>query len=588
MRDFDRSAEPSGGPVAPTEGSAAGGRFVVQRHRARRLHYDVRLEVDGVLASWAVPKGPTLDPSARLLAVHVEDHPIEYAEFEGIIPAGEYGGGDVIVWDQGTWVPVHTDDPAAAIAAGELHFDLFGQKLAGRFVLVRRDRDRSRREQWLLIHKRDEHAVAGWDPEDHLQSVKSGRTNDEVAESPTAMWRSDAPASEAEVAIGAPARPGPTADELAALERLGRKGTWDLQGRSLSLTNLDKVLIPGRLGEADLTKRDLIRYFAEIAPVMLPYVEGRPLNLHRFPDGVTKRGFWQKAVPSHAPGWLGRWRNERADPGETEWYITVDDAPGLAWLANFGVIEIHPWTSRSDRPDEPSWALVDIDPGTATTFDDVLVLARLHRTALEHLGLVGGAKASGRRGIQIFIPIAPGYGFEATRSWVEELSRASGPPCRTWSAGVGRRANGRASPVSTIRRTRSTRRWSRRTALVPHRADRCQCRSDGTSSTIPSSGLTAGRSARWPTGWRRWAIRSESCSESSSASRPCRDRASPRMPARPTTGQVRMLAPLGPTRNPMMISIPPHRYSRRSTASMPAITRTTARIHSNSSTGSTP
>ena len=141
-RDFGRTPEPAGAP--PRSADGAGGIFVVQRHRARRLHYDLRLEVDGVLASWAVPKGPTLDPAVRSLAVQVEDHPMEYADFEGVIPSGEYGGGDVIVWDRGTWAPARTDDPAAAIAAGELHFDLTGDKLAGRFVLVRTGSRRAR------------------------------------------------------------------------------------------------------------------------------------------------------------------------------------------------------------------------------------------------------------------------------------------------------------------------------------------------------------------------------------------------------------------------------------------------------------
>src|SRR3954451_1274779 len=151
-RDFDRTPEPSG---ASTGGEQGARRFVVQRHRASRLHYDLRFEIDGVLVSWAVPKGPTLDPKARRLAMHVEDHPIEYLHFEGVIPAGEYGGGDVIVWDTGTWKPVKTDDPRAAVDAGELHAELHGDKLRGRLVLVRRDGDGDGDgDAWMLLHKR--------------------------------------------------------------------------------------------------------------------------------------------------------------------------------------------------------------------------------------------------------------------------------------------------------------------------------------------------------------------------------------------------------------------------------------------------
>jgi bifunctional non-homologous end joining protein LigD len=127
-----------------------------------------------------VPKGPTLDPSTRRLAVHVEDHPLEYFDFEGVIPAGEYGGGDVIVWDWGTWSTAHGEDPAEALAAGDLHIDMEGEKLAGRLVLVRRQKRGGGKEQWLLLHKKDDSAVPGWDPEDHPRSVKSGRTNEEL------------------------------------------------------------------------------------------------------------------------------------------------------------------------------------------------------------------------------------------------------------------------------------------------------------------------------------------------------------------------------------------------------------------------
>jgi bifunctional non-homologous end joining protein LigD len=428
-RDFSRTPEPAGGQLG---NDGAGRAFVVQRHRARRTHYDFRLEVDGVLASWAMPKGPTLDPSVRALAVHVEDHPIEYRDFEGVIPAGQYGGGDVIVWDRGTWEPARTGDPAAAISSGELHFDLFGEKLRGRFVLVR-TRTEGKQEQWLMLHKHDDEAVEGWKPDEHPRSVKSGRTNDEVAASPEAVWHSDRPAAEAEVRLG---WDPPTADELDALDGLKAEGTWTLQGRELKLTNLDKVLFPGRPGEPPVTKRDLVRYFAGVAPVMLPYLAGRPVNLHRYPDGAERPGFWHKQVPDWAPDWMNRWRYQEAGEGESECYFVLDSVPAVAWMANYAAIELHAWTSRIPDVDQPTWALIDIDPGKNTKPEEVLLLARLYRDGLAHLKVHAGAKVTGQRGIHIWVPIVDGYSFPETSAWVEKLSRAVGatvPDLVSWT-----------------------------------------------------------------------------------------------------------------------------------------------------------
>lgn len=422
-RNFDLTPEPSGEETARSAPPADGWRFVVQRHRATRLHYDLRLEAGGVLLSWAVPKGPTLDPDVRRMAIHVEDHPLGYFDFEGVIPAGEYGGGDVIVWDWGTWSLAGASDALRAVADGDLHFDLAGEKLAGRFALVRRG-PRSDREQWLLIHKHDDAAVEGWDPEDHARSVKSGRTNDEVAAAPGATWTSTPETSTPETST--PEWTAPTPDELGALDGLGKSGRWTVGGLELKLTNLDKVLIPATAAHEPVTKRDLIRHYATLAPTILPYVAHRPMNLHRFPDGIEQKGFWHKARPSHAPDWLTSWTNDDADPGETEVYSVLDSAAALAWAANFGAIELHPWTSTVDRPHEPTWAMVDIDPGESTTFEDVVMLAKLHRTALDQLGLVGGPKLSGRRGIQVWIPIAGGHTFDDTRAFVERLSRLIG------------------------------------------------------------------------------------------------------------------------------------------------------------------
>lgn len=430
-RDFTRTPEPAGEPE-PGPGT---GRFVVQRHRASRLHYDLRFEIDGVLVSWAVPKGPTLDPSARRLAVHVEDHPIEYLLFEGVIPSGEYGGGDVIVWDTGTWEPVHTDDPRAAVEAGELHAEVHGQKLRGRLVLVRRGDG----EEWMLLHKHDEHAVERWDPEDHPRSVVSGRTNDEVKADPDRLWRSDTPAAQASVSL----LPDPLPDEaIDELESLGKQGTWEVFGRRLKVTNLDKVLFPGREGETPVTKRELLAYTARIAPVAVPYLQGRALNMHRYPEGADRPGFWHKQRPEHAPEWLACWENPDADEGETTAYVVPDEPAALVWAANFGALEWHPWTSRTERPHEPTYALIDLDPGERTSWDELLVLARLHRTALEHVGVTGRAKVTGRRGIQIWIPVVEGYTFDDTRAWVETLSRAVGkvvPELVSWKWEVKQR-----------------------------------------------------------------------------------------------------------------------------------------------------
>jgi bifunctional non-homologous end joining protein LigD len=431
-RDFTLTPEPAGA-VDPVRGGA---RFVVQRHRASRTHYDLRFEIDGVLVSWAVPKGPTLDPRVRRLAMHVEDHPIEYLLFEGIIPEGEYGGGDVIVWDTGTWEPVRTSDPGAAVENGELHAEVRGRKLHGRLVLVRRDKDSS----WTLIHKRDEHAVEGWDPEDHPRSVLSGRTNDEVKADPNRIWRSHAVAAEAEVSLLPEPLPDSAIDELADL---GTQGSWHVFGRDLKVTNLDKVLFPG---DPPVTKRELLVYSARIAPVALPYLTGRALNMHRYPEGTDGKGFWHKQRPDHAPEWLAGWENPDAGKGETSTYVVPEEPAALVWAANFGALEWNPWTSKTLAPHEPTYALIDLDPGERTTWEDLLVLARLHRTALEHLGVTARAKVTGRRGIQIWIPIIAGYTFDETRAWVETLSRTVGqvvPDLVSWKWEV-RQRNGLA------------------------------------------------------------------------------------------------------------------------------------------------
>ncbi|HYH82645.1 MAG TPA: DNA polymerase ligase N-terminal domain-containing protein, partial [Longimicrobium sp.] len=209
-RDFEKTAEPHG-EEHPSGSTLA---FVVQKHAASHLHYDFRLELDGVLKSWAVPKGPTFDPTVKRLAVHVEDHPIEYGDFEGIIPKGEYGGGTVMLWDTGTWEAL--DDAHKGYRKGHLRFALHGQKLRGAWHLVRSRRgEEGEKEQWLLFKDDDAEArpeSEGRVTEDEALSVKTGRSMEEIAADADATWRSNRPPKDAALKLP----PAPKAKKAAA------------------------------------------------------------------------------------------------------------------------------------------------------------------------------------------------------------------------------------------------------------------------------------------------------------------------------------------------------------------------------------
>ncbi len=185
-RDFKQTPEPP-----PKVGKGAQRRFVVQKHRASRLHYDFRLEMDGVLKSWAVPKGPSLDPADKRLAMQVEDHPVSYFDFEGTIPEGNYGAGTVMVWDVGTWEP--EGNPREMLAKGDFKFRLEGQKLKGSFALIhiKSRKPGSKGTEWLLIKHRDTDVQAGYDIDKYDKSVLTSRTMNEIGgDKGSAEWTS--------------------------------------------------------------------------------------------------------------------------------------------------------------------------------------------------------------------------------------------------------------------------------------------------------------------------------------------------------------------------------------------------------------
>ncbi|MGA8418048.1 MAG: non-homologous end-joining DNA ligase [Candidatus Dormiibacterota bacterium] len=222
---------------------------------------------------------------------------------------------------------------------------------------------------------------------------------------------------------------------LSTLRTLHGNAHWEIASRRLPLTNLQKVLWP-----ADgITKRDMIEYYVRMAPYMLPYLRDRPLSMQVFPDGIDGKSFWRKDKPTHAPAWIEAWTYH----GEkTKTYIVVNEVATLAWVANAGVIDLHPWHSRIDAPEQPDWAVFDLDPFEPATFQDVIDIAKLVKAALDHYGMHGVVKTSGQTGLQIYVPVRRGPDYSAVRHWVEEVGRAidqAAPGRVSWEWSVAKR-----------------------------------------------------------------------------------------------------------------------------------------------------
>ncbi|HEY0079783.1 MAG TPA: non-homologous end-joining DNA ligase [Pyrinomonadaceae bacterium] len=404
MRDFRRTPEPKG-KVSKRHGS----RFVVQEHHASMLHFDFRLEMGGVLKSWSVRRGPTLDPAEKRLAVPTEDHPVEYLKFQGHIPEGSYGAGEHIIWDTGTYELTKGDDPLAQLEAGRLSFLLHGEKLRGEFHLVRMGR---RENQWLLLKSKDEHAEPGWrlqlildDPSFDKPAPKKRRAKSHAAQS------SARKISSRKVAGG---------ETVGASEAFGsKKLEGDLQlgvGReTVALTHLEKVYWP----QDGYTKGDLIRYYYEISKFILPYLKDRPLIMKRYPNGIEGSFFHQHDV-DEAPAFV-RTVPLDVEEGRTVDYIVGDNLPTLLYMANLGAIERHPWHSRTANLERPDWVVFDLDPENVE-FREICEMALTSRRVLERLGLQSHAKTSGSRGIHLYVPLKPVHDYELVAEFAEMVA----------------------------------------------------------------------------------------------------------------------------------------------------------------------
>jgi bifunctional non-homologous end joining protein LigD len=412
-RDFKKTSEPSGDTVATRRRGAGTLRFVVQKHAASRLHYDFRLELDGVLKSWAVPKGPSLTAGERRLAAQTEDHPMDYADFEGVIPAGEYGGGAVIVWDRGTWAPI--GDARAGLEKGDLSFVLSGEKLRGRWHLARmksRSGDRGKSE-WLLIKGRDGEARAATAApivESAPNSVLSGRDIADVKESPGRVWSSKHGERNAPkiAASGDPARlPGARKGRLA-----DHNGPQNVAG--VRLSSPDRVYYP----DDGVTKRDLAEYWESVADRALPFLAHRPLSMLRCPETIAEC-FYQKRVSESIPAGVSRVVvKEGREP-----YAMIEDLRSLISLVQVGVIEFHVWGARADRLDRPDMIVFDLDPDPDLPWRSTADTALLLRELLNELGLVAFLRTTGGKGLHVVTPIERRTTWEEVKEFSHALAR---------------------------------------------------------------------------------------------------------------------------------------------------------------------
>jgi bifunctional non-homologous end joining protein LigD len=318
-----------------------------------------------------------MDPSDKRLAVHVEDHPLEYATFAGTIPEGSYGAGTVEIWDHGTYRNLLADKPrpmtvTEGIGAGRLEFELQGRRLKGRFALIRLRGGKGGKDNWLLIKMHD--AFANPD----------GSGN------------------------GAPKK----ASKRKTVTTTRQSSIADKE--TIKLTRPDKMLFP----DDGITKEAVFDYYSRIASRLIPYLRDRPVTLERLPDGIggpDKPHFWQKNTPDYYPDWIPR-VDIPSEDGKHVRYVLVNDRQTLLYLVNQGALTFHVGFSRLEDPGRPDFVLFDLDPGEASFADVISVAKELHEI-LDSEGEDAFVKTSGKSGLHILVAWGEDADFDRARGW---------------------------------------------------------------------------------------------------------------------------------------------------------------------------
>jgi bifunctional non-homologous end joining protein LigD len=389
-RDFNKTSEPKPGRVKVREQKLS---YVIQKHDATRLHYDFRLELDGVLLSWAVTKGPSLNPADKRLAVRTEDHPLSYGSFEGAIPEGEYGGGPVMLWDTGWWQP--EGDPRAGLKKGHLGFILHGERLKGGWNLIRM-RGEEKKENWLLIKEDDAEGSRQANSEflERLSfSVKSGRSMDEIASGKNAKRKTKAGAVREDKATIPPAVSGAEPASKAA-----KPGNLILSG--ITITHPDRVISE----RGHVTKGELAEYYSSVAPFILPHIVRRPLSLLRCPAGIGGDCFFQRNPGKGLGADVKTF--EFGHKGKKYEYLFIEDEKGLLEVIQMGAIELHPWGAPVNAIDYPDRMIFDLDPAPDVPFEALKLAAQDLRQRLQRKGLESTLKCTGGKGLHVTVPLA--------------------------------------------------------------------------------------------------------------------------------------------------------------------------------------
>ena len=405
-RDFNKTSEPRPGRPKVREEKLS---YLIQKHDATRLHYDFRLEFDGVLLSWAVTRGPSLNPADKRLAVRTEDHPLSYGTFEGTIPEGEYGGGPVMLWDTGWWEP--EGDPRAGLEKGHLGFILHGERLKGRWNLIQM-RGEGKKENWLLIKEDDAEASRNSNTkflEDLSFSVKSGRSMEDIASGQGAKRKTGASAVR-EAKKASPSRASLTKPAVEA----AKPGNLTLSG--IVITHPDRVISEtGRV-----TKGELAEYYSAVAPFILPHIVQHPLSLLRCPSGIDGKCFFQRNPGKGMGADVKPFEFSRK--GKKYEYLFIDDERGLLEIIQMGAIELHPWGAPVKAIDYPDRMIFDLDPAPEVPFDALKLGAQDLRQRLRRKGLESTLKCTGGKGLHVIVPLTGKDKWPAVKAFAGSLA----------------------------------------------------------------------------------------------------------------------------------------------------------------------